>query len=289
MLPQPGGGTKFELQYANPYTGALLGKPRGEEFFRQVLELHRKLLWGERGRALTGAAALALLLMAASGIYLRWPRPGQRHQWLLWHLQGKAGRTWLAELHSVAATWLLPFYLLAAASGLYWSYDSYHSVVRSLLASPLVGASKMEASKSGKNDLDTVWRNFSSQVPAWQKIIMLLPSQPGKPLQILYLATDAPHPYANSKIYFDSVSGQVLRHERYADQANGERVLESVFALHAGMYFGSAGRLLMTLASAALPLFALTGWLMYWQRRKPAARLSAQAMPAETETEAETA
>jgi len=41
-----------------------------------------------------------------------------------------------------------------------------------------------------------------------------------------------------------------------------------MFALHSGSFFGEAGVVLMMLASLAMPLFPITGWMMYLDRRR---------------------
>lgn len=40
----------------------------------------------------------------------------------------------------------------------------------------------------------------------------------------------------------------------------------ALLPLHSGSLFGIAGRIIMTIASALMPLFLLTGWMMYLQR-----------------------
>jgi sulfite reductase (NADPH) flavoprotein alpha-component len=67
------GGRRSEWRYADPYTGVLLGEPRGQGFFRFTAELHRWLAAGEVGKAITGASTLALVVLCLSGLYLRWP------------------------------------------------------------------------------------------------------------------------------------------------------------------------------------------------------------------------
>jgi sulfite reductase (NADPH) flavoprotein alpha-component len=44
--------------------------------------------------------------------------------------------------------------------------------------------------------------------------------------------------------------------------------MSSMFALHSGSFFGEAGVVLMMLASLAMPLFPITGWMMYLDRRR---------------------
>ncbi len=60
----------------------------------------------------------------------------------------------------------------------------------------------------------------------------------------------------------------MLKHERYDSKRVGEKIMSSVLALHSGSRFGLPGKLLFMLASLAMPGFAITGWIMYLQRRK---------------------
>ncbi len=282
MLPVAGSDhRKFELQYVNPYTGELLGKPAGEEFFRLVLNLHRSLALGATGKAVTGASALVLVFMCLSGLYLRWPGKA------VWNLRSwfvidvkRGGRAFLADLHAVSASWLLLIYLLAALTGLYWSYGWYHDWINNIAApagqkhatqgEAKAGKKKdpVDASAKEETNLQEVWRSFRAEVAAYDKLIMLLPSRPGQAVQVLYIDGSSPHKYANSKLTLDAQTGEVLKREPYMDQSGGKRFLASIYALHSGSYWGMAGMLAMMLSSLLLPLFAITGWMMYLARRK---------------------
>jgi sulfite reductase (NADPH) flavoprotein alpha-component len=281
MKPVPGSDKKkFELQYLNPYTGELLGKPASEDFFRQVLDLHRKLGMDETGKAITGAATLALLLLILSGLYLRWPKTAALN-WRSWLYINRqlSGRDFLSNLHAVLGTCAILAYLLFALTSLSWSYEWYRKGLNTLAGNdttqtvkPAAKTSKTaSASMPSQTDLDAVWNNFKAEVPHYRKLILLLPSGAGKSaptVQILYLDTQAPHPYANSRMVFDAASGVLQSHERYADKSLGAKLMASLYALHSGSFFGTPGMLIMMLAALLLPVFALTGWVMYLHRQR---------------------
>ena len=275
---------KFELQYLDPYTGELLGRPVSEEFFRTVLNLHRTLSLKTTGKFITGASTLGLVFLIFSGLYLRWTQI-KTLSWRMWFFINtqENGRGFLANLHAISGTWLLLVYLLFALTGLTWSYDWYRSGLTSV-----VGASKLPIFKavlkpdaviekashifsveaSVDPDIALVWKTFHVMVPHYQKLIMLLPSTPLHSVQILYLDPSATHPYANNRIVIDGLSGAMEKHEIYAEKAIGEKLMVSLYAIHSGHFFGLAGRLIMALASLLLPFFVITGWLMYLQRCK---------------------
>ncbi|MFX7934498.1 PepSY-associated TM helix domain-containing protein, partial [Acinetobacter baumannii] len=74
----------------------------------------------------------------------------------------------------------------------------------------------------------------------------------------------------------DGVTGRIVSAELYADKSAGETVIARVLDIHTGSMFGLAGRLAFMLAAALMPLFMVTGYLLYLSRRRlRAAALSA--------------
>ena len=63
------------------------------------------------------------------------------------------------------------------------------------------------------------------------------------------------------------ISGAVIRHTRYAERSLGAKLVQSIFVLHSGGFFGLPGLLLMMIASLTMPVFAVTGWMLYLDRR----------------------
>jgi len=94
-----------------------------------------------------------------------------------------------------------------------------------------------------------------------------LPEKPTHALEIRYLDADPPHERAFNQLVLHPVSGVVLRHDRYAERPLGVKLMNSMFVLHSGSFFGLAGLVLMMVASLLMPLFAITGWQLYLGRR----------------------
>ena len=87
-------------------------------------------------------------------------------------------------------------------------------------------------------------------------------------VEIRYLASDAPHERALSNIALDPLTGEIRKHERYADKPVGGKLIASIFPLHSGTFFGVPGQVLYLLASLMMPVFTVTGWLLYLRRRR---------------------
>ncbi|MGP0175273.1 PepSY domain-containing protein [Pseudomonas sp. NCHU5208] len=285
LMPLPGERRGPRVTF-DPYTGRLLGEPIGAQFFGFVLQLHRFLAMGEVGKQITAASTLALLFFCLSGLYLRWPR--QALNWRTWLTLDwkKKGRSFNWDLHAVAGTWVLLFYLCAGLTGLYWSYDWYREGLTRMLAdtpSPQRGKGRGEREASNgpapEVDYDLLWQGIQRaagpKLVAWN---LRLSPVAGQPATVFYMLDGAEHVRAFNQFLIDPQTGAVSQHERYADKSLKAQLLTSVYSLHVGEYFGLPGRILMMLASAAMPLFFITGWLLYLdRRRKKRAVLAARA------------
>lgn len=273
--PGPGGRPRGETRWLDPYTGELLGQPRGEGFFRFTMQLHRWLAAGEWGKQIVGASTVALVFFCLSGLYLRWPRRwASPRAWL--HLDTRlTGRRFLWHLHSVVATWLLVPYLVMALTGLWWSYGWYREGVNSLAGMP---AQAMRGGPGGAPggrdagpapvvDVAAAFAVFDAAVPSWSTRTLRLPAAPGAPVEFSYQGADPAHERANNRLVLDASTLAVAAHERFADKPAGQRFVAAIFPLHSGSFFGWPGLLLFCLASLAMPLFTVTGLQLYLDRR----------------------
>jgi sulfite reductase (NADPH) flavoprotein alpha-component len=292
-----------EQRYVDPYTGALLEPTSSgaETFFRNVRSLHRWLMWGELGdrdigRQIVGACTLLLIFMALSGLYLRWPRGPAARRWRTWLIPDLRlrGRAFLWSLHSVVGTWVLPVYLILALTGLQWSYEWYRDGLYSMAgverpAGPEGGREgrgpgAASAGHGGGPDIAAFtrnWQTFEQETGGrFASVNVNLAARPGKPMEFRYLEERPRHERAFNTLAVDG-EGQVVKHERYADKPLAARLVSSIFPLHSGSYFGVIGVIVFMIASLAMPVFTITGWIMYLQRRAPRARRAALTAAAE--------
>jgi sulfite reductase (NADPH) flavoprotein alpha-component len=273
-----------EQRYVDPYTGSLLPAASGgaETFFRNVRQLHRWLMLGELGdrdigRQIVGASTLLLIFMALTGLYLRWPRGRAARRLRTWFVPDfrLKGRAFLWNLHSVIGTWVLPVYLVIALTGLQWSYEWYRDGLYSIagVERPAGGEGGPREAR-GKADIPNftrAWETFSREVPGFTAVNVNLAAAPDRPLEFRYLDAKPSHERAFNTLAIDK-EGQVSKSERYQDKRLAARLVSSIFPLHSGSYFGVVGVIVFLIASLMMPLFTVTGWLMYLRRRAPRAR-----------------
>lgn len=294
------GERRGETVYLNPYTGAVQPALRGDDAFEWVESLHRWLLLPrEPGRIAAGTLALCLLGLSLSGLYLRWPRnPLRWRTWLALQTRLK-GRPFLWSLHAVAGTWALVVYVVLTATGLYWSFDAVRDTVDGWAGQPRpartamapgargtgtpAGTARAGTAQGSAPDIALAWQAFAGRAPDWTTAVLRLPQRADQPLQILWLDRDAPHGRARNRMLVDLATGAIATDDRYGQRSAGARALATIYPLHMGTYLGLPGRIAVTAASLALPLFAVTGWMLYLGRRRQrraadAARHAAEAV-----------
>lgn len=276
------GERRGDTVYLDPYAGTALPSLAGAEFFEWVEALHRWLLLPrEPGRVATGVLAIGLLLLSLSGLYLRWPRrPLDWRAWLTFDPALK-GRSFLWGLHSVMGTCALLMYVVFTTSGLYWAFDALRDRVDAMAGQPRVAAQQqartaprvrnMARDDAAAVDIAPAWAAFERQARetgGWSEVILRVPSGAAPSVLFTWLDTKPAHERARNRMTVRLPGGEVASDERHAAKSTGGLFLAAIYPLHMGTYFGLPGRIAMTLAALMLPVFSVTGWLLYLDRRR---------------------
>jgi sulfite reductase (NADPH) flavoprotein alpha-component len=292
----PVGEARGETRYVDPYTGALLARPQGEEFFRSVMQLHRWILLpggsAGAGRQIVGAATLILIYLAITGLYLRWPKRHSLGAWFKLDLK-KKGRPMWWSIHSVFGTFVFIAYLIMSVTGLWWSFEWWkNGMSLALTGKPAVAAQQGGTAGAGRGGAASAAAEpvVVSLAPAWTGLqqategkfdtaTFTIPRKAGDPVQVRFLPADAQHYRANDQMRLDAETGAVVSHDRFKARPFGEQVYGSNYAIHTGAYFGIVGVILWMLASLMMPVFFVTGWILYLKRRRIGKRPSPVAVP----------
>lgn len=288
-LSTQGPNSVRKLVYLDPYSGEFLGEARGTEFFAFVRQLHRWLALPNGpnglGRQITGVCIITLIFFVVSGIYLRWPRePLSWRAWLALDVR-KTGRNLYRNLHVIIGTWVALVYLVIALTGMWWSYEWYRAGATRVLTGEWPAARGGREGGGGERrrepapaepSWDGSWATFTALTgPAYGEA-SLSPGNGGT-LRIDQLPPGARFSRMTDQYQFDARSGELRKLERYADKSIGKTIAGNMFPIHSGRFFGVPGQIVMTAASLAMPLFTVTGLLLYLHRRRRAAGLPKEA------------
>ncbi|MDC5573539.1 sulfite reductase flavoprotein subunit alpha [Acinetobacter baumannii] len=266
----------------NPYTAQVLPEVQGRKLLLLIQQIHRNLTAGEFGKQITGACALMLIYFVLSGLYLRWPKKHSARQWLAVKPKLK-GRNFIWDLHAVVGTWVIVFYLLFACTGLYWSYDWWRSGMFKVLG---VEQPKMQGhGGSGRNKdqlpkiqldnaqlitaLNQTWSGFNNQIGRdYSTLTVNLPKKDDGKIELSFLDATPQHERARNQAVYNYKTANIEKMELYEDKKLNQKIMSSMLPVHRGSFFGPVYQFVAMLASLAMPLFFITGWMLYLKRRK---------------------
>uniref|UniRef100_UPI004047DDA6 PepSY-associated TM helix domain-containing protein n=1 Tax=Aliarcobacter sp. TaxID=2321116 RepID=UPI004047DDA6 len=280
--------------YINPYTAEVLPDLIGKDFFSLMLRLHRWLAFPQEireiGKQTVAISTVSLIVLIISGIIVYWGRIKHAFFKSFTFKFKHKGRAFLSTMHSAIGMWVIPFYLLACLTGLYWSYGWYNNMLYSIAGvekpqrqqAPQTQTQKEpkteqqkaqgqrpqgESSSSKFTDIQKAVEMFNIFVQRDYSNVTLRIPQKGTVYSFSYLDIDPAHYRARNTLAVDINSWQLLKHERYNDLPLNERLMKSILPLHTGEYFGLIGQIGMFIASALMALFTITGFMLYLNRK----------------------
>ena len=289
--------------YVNPYTAEILPDIVGKDFFGFILRLHRWLALPddarEVGKQTVAISTVSLIILIISAIVIYWGRI--KHSFLksfTFKFKHK-GRAFLSTMHSAIGMWVIPFYLLASLTGLFWSYEWYNNALYKIAGvekpqrnqqpqgqnpqqQQMVEGQKQDEKPQGQREGKPQDKNNSVKLDDLQKAVNMFDifiqrdyskvtlriPQKGTIYSFNYLDVNPDHYRATNTLELDINSWQLLKHDIYNEKPLNERLMKSILPLHTGEYFGIIGQTGMFIASSLMSLFTITGFMLFIQRKR---------------------
>jgi uncharacterized iron-regulated membrane protein len=268
--------------FVDPHDGAILGRISGGGIMQTVKDLHSLALTGPIGNRLVEVVAGWAILLVVTGLYLRWPRAGNRAL----ALRGRpSGRLFWQDLHGTLGFLAAGVILFLAVTGMPWT-DVWGGGLRSVVAANSWGRPKSPvlpwvqstkdvlpwtlreggASIGGHGDVgvDGVLR-IAGQRGIGGGYSLILPATPGAPYLVV---TSVPVAQDARAITIDAGSGAVVQDIDWRHFGPGAKAVEWGIATHQGQQYGEANRLLMLAGCLVLLLLCATGPILWWKRRR---------------------
>jgi uncharacterized iron-regulated membrane protein len=275
-----------KVVYLDAYSGRILGQgsQKVRKFFRSVTDWHRWLAMDgvsrPTGRAITGAANLAFLLIVLGGIYLWMPR---RWSWasvraVLLFRAGLSGKARDFNWHNVIGIWSAIPLVFVVLGSLVISYPWATAFLYRVTGNePPEAAAPPRSAKATRpftlTGLRQAWLQAERQVPDWQTITFRIPASDAPRLSLSVAESHRGRPDKRSTITVDRVTGQVVEHETFSGYNAGRRLRMYLRFVHTGELFGVAGQTVAGLVSAGGAVLVWTGIALAlrrfrtWRRR----------------------
>jgi len=283
---QPGG------VYVDPYTGTVLGEgsSNARAFFRTLTDWHRWLGRSGDGRAttkaITGAANLAFLGLAMSGLYLWLPR-----QWSLARVRAVtvidprlSGKARDFNWHNSIGFWSAPVLIVLTLTGAVLSYPWASNLVYKLTRSPLpnqgggpraegTAGPRLEGNAGPRREgngesanLDLFVARAGEVMPTWGVMTFRFPPRANGPVSVTMSDASYWNPFARSQLTLDGRTADTVRWEPYAAGSRGQKLRGWMRFAHTGELGGVAGQVVAGLACAGGAFLVWTGLALALRR-----------------------
>ncbi|ARS34036.1 PepSY-associated TM helix domain-containing protein [Pontibacter actiniarum] len=279
--------------YLNPYTGDVLKvKNMAHDFFRIIIEGHYYLwLPPNIGQPILASATLIFVVLLITGIILWWPKnksAAKQRFSIKWSAKWRRKNY---DLHNVLGFYMSWVVIFIAITGLVWGFqwvsksvywatsggkpinEYYETLSDTTKASPLASTPA----------IDLLWDKVRKENPAFTGSLEVhIPENKKTSIEI------ASNPDTDTywKIdyrYFDQHTLQELpvthMYGKLADASVADKIRRMNYDIHVGAIGGIVGKIIAFFASLLAASMPVTGTLIWWGRRKKAARKVAKPEP----------
>lgn len=292
--------------FLDPYRGTLLGRQDAQNNLQAIVRtLHGDLLIGTLGDRLIELAAGWGIVLVASGLYLWWPR-GSGGAGVLWPRLGSRGRLFWRDLHAVTGFWGSLLLLFMLLSGMTWTgfwgaqFAGAWNHFPAAMWDAVPKSGQLTGSLNDSSQQTVAWAVETTPLPAsdphaahngqaasaaasavapigLQQVVDSATArgvQPGYSITlpqgetgVYSVALFADDPRNDATLHLDQYSGAVLADVRWQDYGLVAKAVEGGVVLHEGKLFGLANQLLMLLVCLLVLFSAVSGLVLWWQRR----------------------
>lgn len=266
-----------EQVYVDRYTGKVLGiVDNRSELIWKIYALHTSLLLKyEVGHYVVGVATLIIFVMAVTGIVLWWPKNKAALKQRFWFRWKKTTR-WRRknyDLHNIGGiyTWIL--ILFFAATGLVWTFDWWEKGIYRLLgevSEEMFPATKVKPADAADYSFESILKDATGKVPAWENIGLSLPEAKADSAQSLFCVvrynTGSGWDEWDEYLY-NSKSGKAYYSMTQSQKKLGEKWRTSNYAIHTGSIYGWPTKVLATLIALFCAFLPISGLLIWWGRK----------------------
>ncbi len=289
----------YYLVYLNPYSGKVLEvKDMDRDVFRIVLNGHFYLwLPPAIGQPLVATTTLIFVFMLISGIILWWPRnkaAARQRFWVRW----KEGVRWKRknyDLHTVLGFYSSWVVIVLALTGLVWGFQWFSKSVywlaggskSTVFQEAVSNATQKPLVKAQTPAIDRIWHRMLAENPTAKTIEVHIPETNTASIAVNINSEEGTFWKIDYR-YFDQYSLRELPvghiYGRIEEAKFADKLLRMNYDIHVGAIWGLPGKILafcISLMAASLPI---TGFLIWWGRRKKAKRVGSTRIMASPST-----
>jgi uncharacterized iron-regulated membrane protein len=271
------------LIYVNPYTGKITGMVDHEDFFHEIDEGHRYLWLGEElGTTITSWATFIFFFLLISGIILWFPK-----KWNKTNINNSFKIKWSTrfkrlnyDLHNVLGFYSLILAFLIALTGLimsfHWVRESTYWITGGFanekVKKEVVAEVKTDSLFKPEYDMltasDIIFNKVRKEIAKENQEAVII-NFPDESKDDFYACTDMKNGNWRD-LYFNSKTLELLPNSRkyIGNEKFHDWLSRSNYSLHVGAIGGLPTKIIYFAASLICASLPLTGFYIWWGRKK---------------------
>jgi uncharacterized iron-regulated membrane protein len=270
----------YKIVALNPYTAEVLqAKDMNHDFFRVVIMGHYYLwLPPNIGQPIVASATLIFLMMMISGIILWWPRnkAARKQRFTIkWNVRWRRRNYDTHNILGFYMSWIAIFIAITGlVMGFQWFAKSVYwvSSAGKVMPEHVHPVSDTTRTLSVAYPSDEIWKMLFSTAKEHESVAIYFPSINTDPLE--GSINHRPGTYYNMDYYhYDQYTLQELPATgiyagKFSDASIENKINRMNYDIHVGAVLGLPGKILAFCASLIAASLPITGFYIWWGRRK---------------------
>jgi len=260
---------KGKVYYFNPYDATLV-KKGGEDWLQVVEHLHTSLLLGKTGKFIIEWSVVIFVLMLITGLILWFPGQMRLLKQSLTIKRKASFKRLNYDLHNVLGFYASVVLLITALSGLYFAFKEVKNAASFFTGSKLGQGKAIVSAKPTHIDsvpvrYNKIYTEAKIKYPGAISTSFSLRGKGELRLRMIY-----PYRWARKQntFFYDEATGTMTRAKLYKD-FNGADLIEATnYDLHTGRLLGLPNKILSLLAALVAASLPVTGFIIWWKKRK---------------------
>jgi uncharacterized iron-regulated membrane protein len=228
---------------------------------------------GGVGRQIVGWFGIAMLVLGCSGLVIWWPRPGQWKSAFTIR-KGAKGLRLHRDLHGAVGIWTLLLFMVVNFTGVYLAFPQQTgAVISAIFPSRDMRAAMFQARvEPVPGGMPMTLRDAvqlaQQSVPDARFLNAFLPTRPTQAIRIGMVRGDHEDGAPIVTVLIDPWRGRVMDVFDPKTMSAGEAIVAWQRALHYGTGLGGVYKFLVFVSGVIVPVFAVTGFFMWWIKRR---------------------
>ncbi len=237
-------------------------------------DLHGHLfITGGLGREIVGWLGVAMLVLGCSGLYLWWPRSGQWKSAFTVRRKARGVRL-NRELHGAVGIWSLVLFMVVNFTGVYIAFpQQIGAAVNTVFPGRDMRAAQFQARVEPMRGatpiaLDEALALAKARIPDARFLNAFLPTRPDQALRIGMIRPGHSEGAPTISVIIDPWRKSIVDVFDPKTLSAGETIVAWQRPLHEGEGLGGVYKFLVFVSGVIVPIFAVTGFLMWWLKRR---------------------